>query len=198
MKTKFLVVLVLVGMFFATACKKGPSEETMKSVAEFEATWSEIGQQATAWNDQLKVSVDECTKMCMKNDSLSSMPMEGMSDEMKGKCMEAAAACKSDKTTFETMCKEWEAFKTGWEGSSIAFSEFKGKIIKGKINDEETKKMLEEFKTKMNVAKAQVEGWHTAYTATQEDCLKNMQCCESTAKMAMDEIAGIKGKKKKK
>ena len=78
MKTNFLVVVALAGILFVTACKKGPSEETMKAVNEFETNWSALGQQATEWSEQLKTSVNDCTKMCVKNDSMSSMPMEGI------------------------------------------------------------------------------------------------------------------------
>lgn len=199
MKTKLIMIPAVVGLFMMTSCKKKASEETMKSIADFETAWSELGQKATAWSQDLKMSVDNCTAHCAQVDSMATANAAMMNDEMKAKAEPMMTACKNDKTAFEAMWTEWTGFETSWTESTTAFAAWKEKVTKGEVTDEDAKKGLAEYQAKMEEAKAKVEGWATAYAAGKETCMKNMQACADAQKMMMEEMSKDpkKGAKKK-
>ena len=198
MKTKFLLVpAVVVGMLM-TSCSKKPSEQTMKAVTDFESSWTSLGEQATAWSGELKGSVDKCTEQCAKMDK-SMGSMASAAADMKAKYNEMAAGCKNDKAAFEAMGTEWEAFKTTWEADTKAFAEWKEKVNKGEGTDEEATKALASYQTKMDEAKAKIEGWNTAFAAAKETCMKNTDACANMEKMMTEKPMPekkAKGKKK--
>jgi|GEM_PF-1998920 len=192
MKTKMLLIPAVVGMFMMVSCKKGPSEETTKALAEFETAWGELGTAATAWSADLKGTVDNCTACCAKHEGAS---MDGVAEEMKAKCTETMTACANDKAAFEGMWGAWTEFQASWEADSKAFGEWKEKVAKGEVDEEAAKAGLADWTTKMTDAKSKVEGWNTAYTAAKESCMKNMENCAALEKEMMDAAAKAPAKK---
>ena len=198
MKTKFLAIPALVGLFVVTSCSHGPSPEAVKEIGDFETAWGELGTKATAWSQEVKASVDNCTAHCAKVDSMAGANAAMMNDEMKAKAEPMMTACKNDKAAFEAMWGEWTNFETMWGESTAAFGAWKEKVMKGEVKAEEITKGLEEYKAKMEEAKAKVESWGAAYATGKDACAKNMTACAEGSKMMMEEMekAMAKGKKK--
>ncbi|MBN8701693.1 MAG: hypothetical protein J0M08_01385 [Bacteroidetes bacterium] len=193
MKAKFLVVSAAAAVMALSACKHGPSAETMKAVADFGTNWTTLGSEATTWAADLEKAIADCDAECKNHETMS---MEGMSEELKAKAAETANACKSDKSSFEAMKTEWDAFKTSWEENTAAFTAMQEKMNKGEVDEETAKKQLAELTTKMEESKAKVEGWKVAFTAAKESCMKNMEASASIKKMAEEEMAKAPAKKK--
>lgn len=186
MKTKALLIPAVIGMFVLASCKSGPSEETMKAVADFETAWGTLGQGATAWSADLKGTVDNCTATCTKNDAAV---VDAWPEDMKTKWNDAKTACANDKAAFEAMWQEWTTFQTAWEADSKAWAEWKEKLTKGEVDDAGAKTALADWTKKMEEAKAKVDGWNSAYTAAKESCMKNCDNCAALEKQAADMAA---------
>lgn len=186
MKTKLFLIPTLALALLASSCKHGPDAETLKAVTDFETNWTSLGQQATAWSEDLTSSLAKCEECCKNNESIST---EGMSMEMKSKCEEATSACKNDKGQFEAMKAEWDGFQTSWGESTAAFGAWKEKLMKGEVDAETAKKQLEELNGKMAEAKTKLETWSTALASAKESCGKNMESCANIANMAKEEAS---------
>lgn len=181
MKAKFLVVSTAAAIMALTACKHGPSAETMKAVTDFGTNWSTLGTQATTWAADLEKAIADCDAECKNHEA---MVMEKMSAEMKAKATECVTACKNDKAAFEAMKTEWDAFKMSWDEQTAAYTAMQEKLAKGEIDEETAKKQLEELNVKMAEYKGKVEGWQSAFTAAKEACMKNMEASMNMKKMA--------------
>jgi hypothetical protein len=192
MKTKHLLIPAVAGAFFFASCSNKPSEETMKAISDFETAWTELGNQATAWADDLKKCTDDCAAHCAKHEG---MDMSKMTADMKTKAEEGMAACKHDKEVCEGMWHEWETFKTEWDTMSAQFGAWKAKA--GESSDEDAKKALDEWTTKKNDAETKVNNWKTALDAAKAECGKHTTACDEMEK-AMMEAANNDDKNKKK
>jgi hypothetical protein len=182
MKTKFFSVLALAGTIFLASCGGGVSEETKKSIAAVDSSWSAMSMSAQTWADELKKCTDDCGTCCSTADGIGAT----CPPEWKGKCDSAMMDCKAAHAEFTAMWKMWEESKGMWEQSSADWAAFKEKVNKGEIKDADAKKMVADFNTKLTEGNAKMSEWSTAFTATKDKCTKGMESWKNFETMMND------------
>lgn len=182
MKTKFFSVLALVGTMFLASCGGGVSEETKKSIAAFDSSWSAMSVSAQTWADELKKCVDDCGTCCSTAEGMGAT----CPPEMKGKCDSAMMDCKAAQGEFTAMWKSWEESKASMDQVAADWTAFKEKVNKGEVKDEDAKKTVADFNTKLAEGSAKMGEWSTALTATKDKCTKGQESWKNFETMMND------------
>jgi hypothetical protein len=176
MRTKlFFAAAICCSLFFAS-CSSGPSDATKKDVAAFDSAWTKMSMQGMALSDSLKSAMSMCEKTCK-------MP-EGMEccEHMKGKMDSAMMPCMNDMKVFQDMMSQMTTAQPMIDSTNASFAAFKEKVNKGEIKDDEAKKQLEEFKSKMDNGSKMMADWWNKLNDAKMTCQKNYENCMNACK----------------
>jgi hypothetical protein len=175
MKTKlFFAAAIVCSLFFAACSGGGPSDATKKSVAAFDSAWGQMSANVMALGDSVKSAMSKCEGCCKSSESCC--------EHMKGKMDSMMMPCMNDMKNFQSIMETMTSAKPQWDSAATKFAEFKEKVNKGEIKDEEATKELAMFQTKMDEGGKVVAEWWTKFNDAKSACMKNMSDCMNACK----------------
>ncbi|MFN3343858.1 MAG: hypothetical protein ACK40M_14270 [Flavobacteriales bacterium] len=197
MKTlKLSVITLIAGSFLFTSCGGGVSEELKKELSAFETEWTKAGDAATAFGASITEEDSAMAQMRPAElpDSLkmNATPVQlAVIDSLNTVCSGHTEKVAEIKATFD-------GFKASWDKDSKVWADWKAKVEKGEVKEEEAKTELENWKKKLAAANTSIGEWQSALDGVSSEC-------SATCNAQKDAIAAIpatpvkeeKGKKKK-
>ena len=179
MKSKLILMAVAAGALSFTACNKKIDEKTMADIKQFETDWTATGTAATAWNTEMTAEKQKAADHITKQTAMMTGMMDKIKDDAtKAKLQELDKTDHEALTAMEGMTTNYTDFNTQWTANTTAWTEWKAKVDKGEVSNEEATKAMADWNTKLADAKAKVQGWQTAYNTVKDNCEKNMAECD--------------------
>jgi hypothetical protein len=175
---------MLAGAALLVSCGGGGvSEEFKKELAAFETEWTEAGKAADAFGASL-AEQDSMCKMDMANMTVPDSIKANATPEALASIDSLAAICMTQSSSMDEIKTTFDGFKAGWDKDSKDWADWKAKVEKGEVKEDEAKKKMEDWRKKLADAKTNIGDWTAALDATRSEC-------SATCKAHMDMVAAI-------
>lgn len=191
---KMTLLSFLAGTIFLTSCGGGVSEEFKKELSTFEADWNKAGETATAFGASLAA----------EDSAMKAMAPAGVPDSLKANATpEQLAAvdslgkiCEDHTAKLAEIKTTYEGFKASWDKDSKDWADWKAKVEKGEVKEEEAKKALEDWKKKIADANTSVNEWQLALDGVKTACTATCEAQKAAiAAIPAEPVKEVKGKK---
>lgn len=193
MKKQFLAV-VAAATLLASCGGGGVSEETKKTLADFETQWAAAEKAAGEFGTALDAEITARAEMNM---TVADSIKGNATEEWLAKADSIAAVCNGHNEQLNEYKTALDAFLSTWKADSQAWADWKNKVEKGEVKEEDVKKAMEEWNTKLNNAKASVESWNAALAENKTACEANCKAFDETVAAIAAAKPQPKGKGKK-
>ncbi len=179
MKSKLILTAVAASMLAFTACNKKVDDKNMADIKQFDTDWTALGTTATNWSNDLTAEKQKTTDHLTKQTAMMATMGDKIKDEQtKAKMNELDRNDHEAVTAMETMTNQWNDFNTQWTANTTAWTDWKAKVDKGEVSNDDATKAMTDWHAKYNDAKTKIDTWQTAYNTVKDNCEKNMAECD--------------------
>jgi len=173
---------IVAGAMTFTACNKKVDEKTVAEVTQFGTDWTAMGEKAVAWNKEVTETAVHAKEFAAKQTEMMNNMANSKDEAMKMKMQEMVKTANENSTQLDAMVNDWNAWKTGWDENTKAYTEWQDKVVKGEVSSEDAMKGLADWRTKMTEAQQKMETWNTAYNSVKESWNKTMTASNELTK----------------
>ena len=173
----------MAGAALLSSCSSGVSEDFKKEMTAFETEWNEAGISADAFAADLSAQ-DSLCNADMAGLTVPDTLQANATPEAMASIDSLAAVCKDQSAKIAEIKTTFEGFKAGWDADSKAWADWKAKVEKGEVKEEEAKAKMEDWNKKLADAKTSISEWSAALGAVKAEC-------EATCKAHHDAVAAI-------
>ena len=182
MKSKVLLAFVAAGAIALSSCTKKVDEKTMAEINQFSNDWAAMGEKATAWSNDVMATSQQAKDFAARQKTMMDNMTTTTDETMKTRMIEMNKMAEQDVATMETMTTEWNSFKTSWDENTKAYTEWKDKVTKGEVSQEDAMKGLTDWRAKLADAQTKVDSWGPQLAAVKESTSKNMAMADDMEK----------------